>query len=199
MLRHKKGAHTQEEEEEEADLSTTDLSESETENSTEEQEETDTDKGLMSDSYDPWDSVVQKAFDKCAEQFEEEVTKLVHTDGISTSEARSHVYNDMRSKYRKAMITVFTNRMVWFDALRKHSVYKAIKKTATNLIDLDDYSPDEAWKSAIGQRKYLFDTILDEYSPPEMESEDDESESEAEQEDASHNEAEESPEKKRKR
>jgi len=153
----------------------------------------------MSESYDPWESVVQKAFDKCAEQFEDEVTKLVHREDISQTEARSHVYNEMRSKYRKAMITVFTNRMVWFDALRKHPIYKTIKKTATNLIDLDDYSSDEAWKSAIGQRKFLFDTILEEYYPPEMESEDDESESEVGQEDDSNNEAEEPAEKNHRR
>jgi len=126
MIRHKKGAHIQREEEEE-DISTTDLSESEPEGSTEEQDDTDTDKRSMSESYDPWESVVQKAFDKCAEQFEDEVTKLVHREDISKTEARSHVYNEMRRKYRKAMITVFTNRMVWFDALRKNPIYKTIK------------------------------------------------------------------------
>jgi hypothetical protein len=109
MLRHKKGAHIQYEEE--ADLSTSDLSESETESSNEEQEETDKDKRSMRASYDPWDSVVQKAFEKCEEQFEEEVTKLLHKDDMSETEARSLVYHDMRSKYRKAIISVFTNRM----------------------------------------------------------------------------------------
>ena len=105
----------------------------------------------------------------------------------------------MRSKYRNAMITVFKNRMVWFDALRKHPIYKTIKKTAINLIDLGDFSSDEAWKSAIGQREFLFDTILEEYYPPEMESEDDESEREVGQEDDSNNEAEEPAEKKHRR
>ena len=60
------------------------------------------------------------------------------------------------------------DRIVWFNAISKDHVYKAIKKTANNFMDLDDYSSTEAWKSAISQRKYLFDTILFEFQPPEL-------------------------------
>ena len=170
MLRHKKNKHRREGE---IDMTDSELSEKETTDSeadggmSEADEASDTER--HSDQYDPWESVVHKAFLKCQDQFEEEVTKLLQKRNIDEAEARKQVYQDMRSTYRKAVSNVFTDRMVWFHSMRKHPVYRAIKRTATNLVDLDDYSLEEAWKSAIGQRKYLFDTILVEYYPPELE------------------------------
>ena len=50
----------------------------------------------------------------------------------------------MQSAYRKAAMTIFMNRMSWFDAIRKDPIYNAIKRTATHLIEFDDYEPEEA-------------------------------------------------------
>ena len=83
------------------------------------------------------------------------------------------MYDDMRSAYRKVVMTIFMNRMTWFDAIRKDRIYKAIKRTATNLIELDDYDPEEAWKSAVAQRKYLLDKLLEDYEPSDLASESD--------------------------
>ena len=49
---------------------------------------------------------------------------------------------------------------------------QVIKKTVNNFVELDDYGLEEAWKSAVGQRKYLFDTILSQYNPPDLQKED---------------------------
>ena len=170
MLRHKKQKHGEKDTEAvESDLSDTETTDSGTDHGMSDADEaSDTGSQSREDQYDPWDSVVQKAFDKCQDQFEEEVTKLVQRRNIDEAEARTRVYLDMRSIYIKAISNVFANRMAWFEAIRKHLVYKAIKKTATNFVDLDNYSPREAWKSAIGQRKFLFDTILEDYNPPEI-------------------------------
>ena len=46
---------------------------------------------------------------------------------------------------------------------------------------MDDYEPEKAWKSAVSQRKYLLDKLLEDYGPPELSSEkvdDDEQEQE---------------------
>ena len=82
--------------------------------------------------------------------------------------------------------------MVWYDAIRKNPIYKAIKKTGNNFMVLDDYGANEAWKSAIRQRKYIFDNILEAYQPPELE------EDNPEEEDTSDSDNEEPPDKKRK-
>ena len=170
MLRHKKNKHGKEKEESESELSERDISESESEGAMSGADEaSDTDRAEGDDENDPWESVVDKAFDKCQDQFEEEVTKLIRRRNVDQTEARKRVYQDMRGTYRKAVSSVLTDRILWFQAIRKHPVYKAIKRTATTFVDSDDYSQEEAWKSAIGQRKYLFDTILAEYYPPELE------------------------------
>ena len=195
MLRHKRNQHGPQREQEE-----TASSPSEAELTEHETTESDTDQGMSEadeasdvrrssrgrrEEEDPWDSVVQRAFAKCQHQFERRVAELLQTADIDEVEARQRVYLDMRSIYRKAASGVFAERMLWFYAIRKQSVYKAIKKTVNNFVELDDYGLDEAWKSAVGQRKYLFDTILVQYNPPEIDGVDIEEEDSSEDEEPS--------------
>ena len=133
--------------------------------------EADDDSDTEMATEDPWDSVVQKAFDQCQNQFDRRVTGLLETTDIDDTEARKRTYLDMRHTYRKAVSGIFTARMLWFRAMRKQSVYAAIEKMVRDLVDLDDYGLEEAWKSAVGQRKYLFDTILARYHPPGLDEE----------------------------
>ena len=79
MLRHKKQKHG----EKDTDATYSELSDTETTDSSPDtgmsdaDEASDTESQSRGDQYDSWDSVVQKAFDKCQDQFEEEVTKIV--------------------------------------------------------------------------------------------------------------------------
>ena len=52
--------------------------------------------------------------------------------------------------------------------MRKDPVFLSVKTTVSDLKLLDDYDNDEAWKSAVDKRKFLFDRILKEYNPPEL-------------------------------
>ena len=52
--------------------------------------------------------------------------------------------------------------------VQRNAIYKSIQNTAKNLIVMEEYSRDEAWKYAICKRKYLLDTVLDKFEPPEM-------------------------------
>ena len=172
MLRHKKNKHGSLRKGDpmsasESELTETEISESDTDHDMSEGDEA-SDANTVDEEEDPWDSVVQKAFDQCQDQFERRVNELLRSNYISEEEARQRVYLDMRSTYRKAASGVFTDRMLWFHAIRKQPVYKAIQKTVKNFVELDDYSSEEAWKSAVGQRKYLFDTILTRYNPPDL-------------------------------
>ena len=38
-------------------------------------------------------------------------------------------------------------------------------------MEMEDYSRDEAWKYAIRKRKYLLNSVLEEFEPPELEGE----------------------------
>jgi len=144
---------------------------SETDDETSDVIDDDTHRRDMDKRYDPWEGVIQKAFEKCDDKYQEEMEKLMKRKKLSRSDAGRRVYQDMGSAYRKAVMSIFMNRMTWFDAMRKDQIYKAIKKTATNLIELDDYEPEEAWKSAVAQRKYLLDKLLEDYEPSDLASE----------------------------
>ena len=52
--------------------------------------------------------------------------------------------------------------------MRKDPVFLSVKTTVSDLKLLDDYDNEEAWKSAVNKRKFLFDRILKEYDPPEL-------------------------------
>ena len=67
------------------------------------------------------------------------MTKLIPNSIIGDTEAREEVYREMSSVYS----VIFTDRIVWFDAICIHSVqnaYKAIKRTATNFEVSGDYT-----------------------------------------------------------
>ena len=63
---------------------------------------------------------------------------------------------------------MYDTEMLWFHAMRKDPVFLAVKTTVSDLKLLDDYENEEAWKSAVNKRKFLFDRILKEYDPPEL-------------------------------
>ena len=50
--------------------------------------------------------------------------------------------------------------------MRKYSVFQSMKTTVSELKLLDYYDNEEAWKSAINKRKFLFGRIFKEYDPP---------------------------------
>ena len=88
--------------------------------------------------------------------------------GIDEDDARKRVYDNMLPTYRKALGNIFFNEMLWFRAMRKDPVFLSVKTTVSDLKLLDDYDNEEAWKSAVNKRKFLFDRILKEYDPPEL-------------------------------
>lgn len=66
------------------------------------------------------------------------------------------------------ILTGMTKRV---QAVLKHCNYVAIKKTAADLKDLEDYNMEEAWKYVVNKGKFLFDKTLTEYNLLETEKE----------------------------
>ena len=87
---------------------------------------------------------------------------------MEQEEARSKAYKELKPTFRKALMTSISNRVIWFNAMQADPIYKSIQNTAKNLIVMEDYSRDEAWKYTICKRNYLLDTVLDEFELPEM-------------------------------
>lgn len=121
---------------------------------------------------DSWDSIVSRAFNTLQPQFVRDVKSLQTKEHIDEEEARARIFGAMKSAYRKAIMENFMARMQWWCDIQQDPLFRAIKKTASQLMELEDYDRSEAWKYATSKRKYLFDNLLCDYNPPEIDSED---------------------------
>ena len=162
MLRHKRSVHHQEE----SDTSETEQS------VLEDSDETESDDEEAVAKFDPWDSLIQKTFEQCQDEFEERVNNLTQKRHMDQEEAQNKAFKELQPLYRKALMTLFTSRLTWFNAMQTDPIYKTIRHTAKGLMEMEDYSRDEAWKYAISKRKYILDTILEEFESPKMGEED---------------------------
>ena len=134
MLHHKKTINGDHEETVESDADVT----------PEEEEDDNTDDQNILDGYDHWESVIDKASEKSQEQFEMEVRKLMENSNMDKTNARNRVHMNMKQVYRKAVTTVLMNRLIWFNAIQRHPIYKDFRGTVNNLIEIDSYQRDEA-------------------------------------------------------
>ena len=157
MLRHKKSVHQQK-----------DVSDSESESDFNEDADDSSAEGEVVDAYDPWEGLVQKAFDECRQKFEEEVNNLTRRLSIDQADARYKAYKDLLPTFRKALVTLFIKRMTWCKAMEQDPVYKTIRKTVKRLKEDEDFESQEAWKYAVSKRKYLLDKVLEDFDPPNI-------------------------------
>lgn len=86
--------------------------------------------------------------------------------------ARAAAFKQLRSLYRKAITKYFIEKMLWYQLIKHDSIFKVIKESVTRLVEEEDYELEEAWKYAASKRKYLFDDLLKQYLPPEVDDED---------------------------
>ena len=133
---------------------------------------------------DPWLSLIEAVFEQCQRKFDKRVASHMSSADMDEAEARKLVYRNMLPIYRKVLTNLFVDKVLWFRAMQRGPIFKTVKRTASDLIDLDDYDGEEAWKSAVNKRKFLFDRVLKEYEPPEVSvrEEEDEPENDEQQE-----------------
>ena len=168
MLRHKHNVHR--DTDESGDEIDTELSEEEDfEEENSEEEEVD------SDSEDPWDELVTKAFEQCELKFSDYVKSYMNKEGATEHEARKQVYRHMQSKYRKALAKVLTDKVLWFNHLSRDPLFRGIKKTVSRIRAEQDMDEEESWRYGINQRMFALDSILNQYLPPEVSDSEEES------------------------
>ena len=132
---------------------------------------------------DPWLSLIETVFEQCQRKFDKRVANHMFSADMEDAEARKLVYRNMLPIYRKVLTKLFVDKVLWFRAMKRDPIFKTVKRTASDLIDLEDYDGEEAWKSAVNKRKFLFDRVLREYEPPEVSvREEDEPENDEQQE-----------------
>jgi hypothetical protein len=137
------------------------------------QQETD-DVDFESDTFngeeesDPMDRLVEEVFEQYQDRYEEEVKGLMYQQNITEEEARDRTFNLMKNTYRKALTNIFTENVIWINALKDSPVFQSIKKTADSVIQTEDFDTEEAWKYAVNKRKFLFEAVIEGYNPPEL-------------------------------
>ena len=137
--------------------------------------DSDSDIPVDSEDEDPWDDLITESFEQCDYKYRENVKDYIKEEGVPEEEARQRIYGNMRDTYRKALANALTDKVLWFNNLRKDPIYKAIKKTVSSLQTETDYDEDEATRYGISKRKYMLDRVLKQYEAPEL-SEDEDSE-----------------------
>ncbi len=170
MLRHKRNTHIDDDQDDRADIS------SDSDESMDDDSEVDTDNSddsAGSESDDVWDSLIKIEFCELQSAYEEKVKDIMKLKNIRKSRARSDVYEEMRPLYRRAIIKRFLARLLWFDSIRRDGIYKAIRASAERLRTEEEYGRQEALQYATNKRKYLFDKLLSDYGPPEIEADGD--------------------------
>lgn len=156
-------------EEEEGDNGGDDTSLQDNSDKEEMEEEEEEDEEAEEDSKaDSWRLLIEEVFKRCQSEFNERVAKYMLEKGIEQEAARKKVYDIMLPTYRKVLANVFVNEILWFEAMKKDRTYLTVKKTVSDLKLYDDFDNEEAWKSAVSKRKFLFDRILKEYDPPKL-------------------------------
>ena len=56
----------------------------------------------LPNTYDPWDSLIQKTFKQCQPQFQAKVYSLTHSR-IGPEDARHKAYKELQPMFRKAL------------------------------------------------------------------------------------------------
>ena len=88
--------------------------------------------------------LIEEAFERCQSEFDERVTEHKARKGVDEDDARKRVYVYMLPTYRKALVHVFVNEMLWFHAMRNDHVFLSVKTTVSDLKLLDGYDNKEA-------------------------------------------------------
>ena len=88
------------------------------------------------------------------------------SDNIDQQAGRSLAFEQLQSLYRKAVISRFVEKMLWYKSIKHDPLFQAIKESVKRLVGGQDYDLEEAWKYASTKRKYLFENLLKQYLAP---------------------------------
>ena len=122
------------------------MSESSTDNETEE-------------GMDPWIPLIEEAKQRYNIAFEEMKESLIN-GGRDEQSAKDKAYSNILPKLQKELENIYVERLVWMRQLKKDPVHKKIMHTKDELVENDDFAPEEAMEAAVDKRKFLIRRLL---------------------------------------
>ena len=106
--------------------------------------------------------MVEEAMQNHRTTFEEIKMNLIHS-GLDEQSAIEKAYANILPKIQKELESIYMERLVWMQQLKKDPIHQKIMQTRDSFVDYDDFDPDEAMEAAVNKRKFLIKRLLKDY------------------------------------
>jgi hypothetical protein len=104
---------------------------------------------------DPWIPLIEEAKQRSNIAFEEMKESLINI-GLDEESAKDKAYSNLLPKLQKELENIYMERLEWMRQLKKDPVHKKIMHTKYELMENDDFDPEEAMEAAVDKRKFLY-------------------------------------------
>ena len=122
-----------------------------------------------------WEELVQEVRDQHDETYQSKV-QMYEEEGMSQSDVKSRANDDMRTTYKKGLISLYKRLLTYMNGLETSAYHKKFI-IGIERFENRGYSPKEAIKAALKKNRHVFDQILNQFEP---DSDDDNSDEETE-------------------
>jgi hypothetical protein len=126
---------------------------------------------------DPWIPLIEEAKQRSNIAFEEMKESLFNS-GLDEESAKDKAYTNLLPKLQKELENIYMERLEWMRQLKKDPVHKKIMHTKDELVENDDFDPEEVMEAAVDKRKFLIRRLLKGYNFDEKNDDDEENDDE---------------------
>ena len=117
----------------------------------------------IEEEMDPWIPLIEEAKQRSNIAFEEMKESLINS-GLDEQSAKDKAYSNILPKLQKELENIYMERLSWMRQLKKDPVHKKIMHTKDELVENDDFDPEEAMEAAVDKRKFLIRKLLKGYN-----------------------------------
>ena len=94
----------------------------------------------------------------------EEMKESLINNGLDEESAKDKAYSNLLPKLQKELENIYMERLEWMRQLKKDPVHKKIMHTKDELVENDDFDPEEVMEAAVDKRKFLIRRLLKGYN-----------------------------------
>ena len=134
--------------------------------------ESSTDNETEEEMY-PWIPLIEEAKQRSNIAFENMKESLINS-GLDEQFAKDRAYFNILPKFQKELENIYMECIVWMRQLKKDPVHKKIMHIKDELVENDEFDPEEAMGAAVDKRKFLIRRLLKGYKFDDDDDDDDE-------------------------
>ena len=134
--------------------------------------ESSTDNETEEEMY-PWIPLIDEAKQRSNIAFEDMKESLINSC-LDEQFAKDRAYSNILPKLQKELENIYMECIVWMRQLKKDPVHKKITHIKDELVENDEFDPEEAMGAAVDKRKFLIRRLLKGYKFDDDDDDDDE-------------------------